>query len=212
MSENKHGCQTDSPRGGTNITIIIVTALPGIRAANCLLIPKAIISYCLYVYIPTSLWMSSGGLGVLIYHFSTAKMSLLAISPENAADTSQYRGLFSLWSNMNALCSSERSHLLNMGRSPHFEVCVGVWMLVFSHWVNVLSVVLSYKNTCVMTSSPLFLLGCHDVNDGYNAAKTLRLCSFMFFRLFLFFCFFQLGQGVVYPLFMSTLVIQRKAI
>lgn len=44
---------------------------------------------------------------------------------------------------------------------------------------NVLGTVLSCKYICVMTSSNLSVLGCHDVNDG-NAAETLRLCTFMF--------------------------------
>lgn len=110
-----------------------------------------------------------------------------------------------------SFCSSKRSHPLNTGRSPHC-VCVRVWLRVsvhvsvnalgsFQSWVDVLGMVLSHRNSCV-TSSFFFLLGRHGDRDG-NAGKTLRLCCVMFF---------QHGQGVVLPLFMSTLVIQRKAI
>lgn len=64
-----------------------------------------------------------------------------------------------------------------MDRSPHLEVCVRVCERECVK--NVLGTVLSCKYICVMTSSNLSVLGCHDVNDG-NAAGTLRLCTFMF--------------------------------
>ena len=190
----------------------------GIHAANCLPHPKShyiILSSC--VYILASLYRSRGGLCVLMYHFFIAKMSLLAISCEDAADV-QYRGLIfclSLKQYEHSVCSGERSHLLNMGRSPHFESCVRVCGNVRVSALNMFSVIgwmssawcCHTTNTCVMTSSLQSLLGCHDVNDG-DAGRTLRLCCFNVF----FVLFFQHGQGVVYPLFMSTLVIQRKAI
>lgn len=116
-----------------------------------------------------------------------------------------------------SLCSGERSHLLNMGRSRHLELrawvrvcacecvsaCVCECCIIFSviGWMS--SVWCYHTKTLVWWPHPLSLLGCHDVNDG-NAGRILRLCCFVFV--------FENGQGVVYPLFMSTLVIQRKAI
>lgn len=155
---------------------------------------------------------SSGGLCVLMYHFFIAKMSQWAISLESTADI-QYRGFFSpsLKQYEHSFCSSERSHPLNMGRSPHCVcVCVRVHVSVnalesFQSWVDVLGMVLSHTNSCV-TSSFLSLLRRHGDSDS-NAGKTLRLCYVLCYCFF-----FQHGQGVVLPLFMSTLVIQRKAI
>lgn len=74
-------------------------------------------------------------------------------------------------------------------------------MLLFVHWENVLSTALSCK-TLVMTSSLLSLLDCHDINDS-NSATTLRLCSYS-----LFFC--QLGQDVVYPVYVNCCHIKKS--
>lgn len=58
--KNKRGCQTDTLRGEKIIITAVATAQPAlllaIHAANCLLIPKAIISSCLLVYVLTSLF------------------------------------------------------------------------------------------------------------------------------------------------------------
>lgn len=82
--------------------------------------------------------------------------------------------------------SSNETCFLKIGRSSCVYVCVVVcvWMLlhVFGQWVNVLSMVLLHKMSCVTTSSFLSLLGCQDVSDS-NAGRKLRLCCFMCFFL-----------------------------
>lgn len=75
-------------------------------------------------------------------------------------------------------------------------------MLLFVHWENVLSAVCCHAKTLVMTSSLLSLLDCHDINDS-KSATTLRLCSYS-----LFFC--QLGQDVVYPVYVNCCHIKKS--
>lgn len=124
-----------------------------------------------------------------MYHFFIAKMSQWAISLESTADI-QYRGFFSpsLKQYEHSFCSSERSHPLNMGRSPHCVcVCVRVHVSVnalesFQSWVDVLGMVLSHTNSCV-TSSFLSLLRRHGDSDS-NAGKTLRLCYVLCYCFF----------------------------
>lgn len=151
----------------------------GIHAGNCPLIPKShyiILSSCVYSHFFLKKKKNSGGLCVLMYHFFIAKTSQRAISLESTADI-QYRGFFSpsLKQYEHSFCSSERSHPLNMGRSPHCVcVCAGVHVSVnalesFQSWVDVLGVVLSHTNSCV-TSSFLSLRRRHGDSDG-NAGK-----------------------------------------
>lgn len=102
----------------------------GIHAANCLLIPKAIISSCLLVYILTSLKRSCGGLCVLMYHFFIAKTSHQAIGWESAADIQRFFSV-SLWSNMNFISVAMRGPISEHGQVSSFWVCeclrVCVW-------------------------------------------------------------------------------------
>lgn len=80
------------------------------------------------------------------------------------------------------------------------ECACGAWMLVSSSTVECARHgAVMQTHSCVMTSSPLSLLSCHDVNDG-NSARTLRLCSCFFFVVVLF---YQHGQGVVYPVYVN---------
>lgn len=134
-SEKQRGCQSDSPRGGqiiiiTTIIIIIITAPPVLVLASmqqtafssqkplyhlvflCISSPLfkgAVEDYvfsCIISLLPKCLCWRSAGRAQLIY--STEGFFCLSLK--------QYEHF---------LCSGERSHPLNMGRSPHF-VCICV--------------------------------------------------------------------------------------
>lgn len=79
-----------------------------------------------------------------------------------------------------------------------------VYECLFSVTGRMCSAHCCHTKTLAITSSLLSLLDCHDVNDG-NSATILRLCSFS-----LFFC--QLGQGVVYPVYVNCCHIKKSHI
>jgi len=164
----------------------------GINAANSLLIPQAMISSCLLAYLLTSFWARAEDY-VYLYHFFIAKMSQWAISWESMADI-QFRGFsVSLWSNMNILSVAVRLDFLTRAGLCFFGVCVCACVCVcvcVCECFNMFSVIgwmpsawCCHTKTCVMTSSFLSLLGCHDVSDGI-AGRTLRLCRLTFFVFF----------------------------
>lgn len=86
-----------------------------------------------------------------------------------------------------------------LDRFPHFPACVHECL--FSFTGRMCSAQCCHAKTLVMTSSLLSVLDCHDVNDR-NSATTLRLCSYSFF------C--QLGQGVVYPVYVNCCHIKKS--
>lgn len=170
-------------------------ARAGIHAANCLLIPKAIISSCLLVYILTSLLKE-------LWRIMCSHVSFLYCQNVSVGDQLGEHGWYTV----------QRCFFLSL-----FEAIWGP-----NSWIWA-----GFLRMCVCVHVCVNALTCFASSGEWpHPPAPLSLCWAVMMLMaviqadhwdyvvscFLFCFVFQHGQGVVHPLFMSTLVIQRKAI
>lgn len=228
LKKNQHGCQSDSATGEGQVifVVVIVTAPPVLALASMRRKlpshPKShyiILSSCVYPYSSLKeLWRTvcSRVSFLCCQNVSAGDQLILEIGRDTEQRFVFIFLWFSLWSNMNGLSVAMRGPIFRKyGQVSSFRVvyvCACVLPCVnavtrFQSWVNVLGMVLSHEkqtNSCVMTST------FPSADAAVKISMVAMQAGYWDCRFLFFFC--QHGQGVVYPLFMSTLVIQRKAI
>lgn len=182
----------------------------GIHATNCLLIPKAMIWTCL-----SFLLLFFKVLCVSSHFWNRAVEDrlfscIICLLPKRRGSAGRVRPLLHIYGIV--FLSSEAIQTAGEQQEVPALRCwtdllilkrAHVYECLFSVTGRMCSAHCCHTKTLAITSSLLSLLDYLDVNDG-NSATILRLCSFSFF-------FVNLAK-VLSTLFMSTVVISRKAI